>query len=115
MTGEVFSYVPSKSFTKETKPRISTAQFGSGYSQTVAYGINNIDISWKLSFVNQSISTANAIVAFLTARGGSEYFLFTPPGEVTQYKVICQEWSEEYTSHISRTINATFVRSFNLI
>lgn len=115
MAGEIFSFVPSKAFTKDSKPRVNSIQFGDGYSQRILRGINTMDDSWKVSFIGQSLTVANNIVAFFTARGGSEYFLFTPPGEVVQYKVICPDWSVEYTSHISRNIIATFIRVYDIV
>jgi len=111
---EIFNFTPSKGITKQSKPVVTTNKFGSGYSQRVSYGINNRDESWDLSFINVTVPQAKNITDFLEAEDGVSYFLFTPPGETTQYKVICQDWSVEYTSHISRTIKATFVRVYDL-
>lgn len=111
---EIFSWVPSKSFTKESKPTVVTAQFGGGYSQRIKYGINNQVDSWKLSFINQSLTTSSQIISFLESHEGTDYFLFTPPGEITAYKVIASDWSVEYVSHISRTISTTFIRVYDL-
>jgi len=114
---EIFNFTPSKGITKQSKPVVTTNKFGSGYSQRVSYGINNREESWDLSFINMKVTgekNAYDLINFLEAEDGVSYFLFTPPGETTQYKVICQDWSVEYTSHISRTIKATFVRVYDL-
>lgn len=114
MTTQTFTWTPSTGFSVEHTPRVSKAKFGDGYSQRTRYGINTVDIAWNLTFVNQSISKAKEIVDFLTYHGGTEYFYFIPyfnvhEGETsTTYKVICSEWSVEYTSPISKTITAKF-------
>lgn len=108
-----FTYVPSKRFTKSSKPRVLTAQFGDGYSQRVGDGINRIVTEWSLSFASRSITEINNIISFLEARSGVEAFKWTPPGESTQYAVICPEWSKTYDSPISATIQARFVQVFD--
>jgi phage-related protein len=62
---DIFTYVPSRGFSRTSKPTVNTVKFGSGYSQRVAYGINNLDDSWDLQFTNQPLSTANNILDFL--------------------------------------------------
>jgi len=109
-----FTWIPSRSFTKTSKPRVTTASFSSGYSQRIQYGINNSIDSWDLGFLNNNLTNGNAIIAFFEDKRGCEMFLFTPPGEAIVYKVICQEWKVEYTSHISRTITATFNRVYDI-
>lgn len=111
---QIFTWIPSIGFSKESQPEVTTTKFGSGYSQRIRYGINTITASWSLSFINQDVTTANAIVTFLELHGGAEYFLFQPAGESTYYKVICSTWNVEYTSPISRTITATFTRVYDI-
>jgi phage-related protein len=127
---------PSIGFRKAAKAKVLTAQFGDGYSQRTAYGLNYMPMEWSVSYVNQSLETAEAIVDFISKAGttvytgiypdativsagdptamGVEYFYWTPPGETTAYKVICSEYDVEYTSHFSRTINCKFTQVFDL-
>jgi|WetSurMetagenome_2_1015567.scaffolds.fasta_scaffold21550_2 phage-related protein len=111
---DTFSYVPDRSFTRQSKPRVNIAKFGDGYSQRYAAGINTVEEAWTLNFKNKTISVANAIMDFFYNKQGAEYFLWTPQGETTQVKVICQEWNLEYTSEISRSINCTFNRVYDI-
>lgn len=111
---DIFSWVPSNSLTRTSKPRVITGQFGDGYSQRIRLGINCTDDSWKLAFINNSNITADEIITFLESKGGAEAFYFTPPYTSTQYKVVCQEWEVEYTSHISKTINCSFIRVYDV-
>ena len=117
----VFTFVPSTSLRKQVKARNIVAQFGEGYAQRTAESINTQTNSWSVSFVNQPIDTATAIEDFLSTAGtrnltaaGNTYYLWTPPNSNTQYKVICDSWDVEDTYHISRTINTTFNRVFDL-
>lgn len=127
---------PTIGFRKTTKAKVLTAQFGDGYSQRIGYSLNTAPKEWTLSFVNQDLVTTAAIKDFLDKAGttvysgsypdavivkngdttmmGVEYFYWTPSGESTAYKVICPEYDEEYTSHISRTINCKFTQVFDL-
>lgn len=110
---DVFNYMPSKSFQKATKARVKKAQFGDGYSQRLVDGINSIINEWSINFTSKSISEINNIVQFFETNNGASYFLWTPPGESTQYKVICQEWSKTYDSHISASLSAKFEQVFD--
>ena len=48
------------------------------------------------------------------SRAGVDYFYWTPTDSTETIKVTCEEWDEEYSSTISRTINAKFVRVYDI-
>ena len=48
------------------------------------------------------------------SRAGVDYFYWTPTDSLETIKVTCEEWDEEYSSTISRTINAKFVRVYDI-
>jgi len=108
----VFTVVPDKGFTKQTSPRILTTQFGDGYAHRIADGINNINITWDLTFNFRDLVEASSIIEFFETHGGSIPFEFTPPDEIVVYKVYCPNWSQTYDAPIARSIQATFVRTF---
>lgn len=127
---------PTIGFRKTAKAKVLEAKFGDGYSQRTGYGLNPVAKEWSLSFVNQDLVTTSAIKDFLDTAGtaiytgiypdvvltkagdvtkmGVEYFYWIPPNETTVYKVVCSEYDEEYTSHISRTINCKFTQVFDI-
>jgi phage-related protein len=109
----VFTFVPDRNFSKQHKPKVLKFQFGDGYSVRVPDGINTNNITWNLTFMSRRITEANSIIAFFETTKGSDSFLWTPPGESTQYSVIVEEWSSTYDSHISKTVSATFTRVFD--
>lgn len=91
-----------------TKPRILRADFGDGYSQRLADGINTIQEIWTVSFKNREFDEADDIYQYFESLGGVESFDLTywdsnddsPPtseydGEKT-IKVIATDWTRTY-------------------
>jgi phage-related protein len=106
----VFSYIPDRGFGTQTSPRVLNHQFGDGYSQRTADGINVNNVSWNLTFNNRTIADITAIVSFLEDKAGSTIFQWTPPGDTTQYNVLCADWVQTYDSYISRSLSAKFTK-----
>lgn len=77
-TPPVFTWVPQVGTSGTTKFDVLNAQFGDGYSQTVANGINNTADAWSVSFCDHD-DTIDAIHAFLRATKGARRFQWTPP------------------------------------
>lgn len=107
-----FTYLPSRGFSQEVTPRVTTAKFGDGYSQRTLYGINTVGYTWNLTFQSQPLDTANLIIAFFEAKQGATAFTWRPTGESEDVKVICSKWNKTYDTEISRTITATFERVY---
>jgi phage-related protein len=110
---DTFTFIPAKGFSKTPTIAIRHIAFGDGYSQRSPKGINNVTYTWTLRFVNRTLTESNAIEAFLLDKGGVFHFLWTPPDEVIEYKVVSQRWSSQITSQFSKTITATFVQVFD--
>jgi phage-related protein len=87
-----------------------TAQFGDGYQQTAADGINNKSQSWPLSFT-ASAATITAIRTFLDARGGWQSFFWTPPLGVQGYYK-CASYEPKHLGGDMWQLTATFEESF---
>lgn len=110
-----FTWNPSKSFQKTTRPRVYVAQFGDGYSQRLGAGINRKVNEWSVSFNSKSVTEIEEICAFLEQMDGVTGFNWTPPGESTTYAVICQEWTKTYDTHISASLQAKFLQIFDVL
>lgn len=78
MATQTFTWQPSLEVVGTTKDLVRGAQFGDGYSQAVADGINNVSDTWPLTFSGSS-AYIGAIKAFLDARAGYQSFYWTPP------------------------------------
>lgn len=73
----------------------------------------------SIAVTNGGTGYTTATVTITPAAGdatkaGVDYFLWTAPDESEEIKVTCEEWDIEYSSTISRTINAKFVRVYDL-
>ncbi len=61
-----------------------SAQFGDGYEQTAAAGINNKQKTWSVTYNTMDESTANTVLNYLDTVGGHIPFYATPRGEAQQ-------------------------------
>ena len=127
---------PTVGFKVNKKANVLTAQFGEGYSQRTTTNLNTRNEEYQLSFTDQDINTSNILQEFIGSAGtvtytgtypnaillvpgdisqqGVTYFLWTPPFGTTPIKVVCDELNIEYSSNISRSLNCTFKKVFDL-
>ena len=106
------SITPTYGTTKRSEPNVRIAQFGSGYSQRTTFGLNQNPKTFDLTFV-VSETDADTIETFLDARAGDNAaFDFTPPGELTSSKFVCETWSKSIPYLNRATIQATFREVF---
>lgn len=105
------SITPTYGTRKTNSPIVKTTQFGDGYQQRVQFGLNQNPKVFNLTF-NVSETDADTIETFLDARGGTESFDFTPPGETSSSKFICKSWTKSMPYNNRATINATFEEVF---
>jgi phage-related protein len=75
---DTFKWLPIGQPAGQVSFRVRSAQFGDGYSQEVADGINNKVQSWPLQFTG-SKAEMQALTDFLDAHGGYRAFYWTPP------------------------------------
>jgi phage-related protein len=78
MTIPTFTYDPVTDPVGTTTYRTLISQFGDGYSQVAADGINNTYDTWTLSFAGGS-SDVTPVKTFLDALQGYLPFYWTPP------------------------------------
>lgn len=107
---------PDKMLTSTSTPTVLTANFGDGYQQRIAAGINNLKQDYGISFSNRTKEEIDDIVAFFVSKGGVTNFTFTIPdsnnsGE-TAIKVICSNWTQSYTTGDFYGCSATFIRVY---
>ena len=107
------SITPTYGLQKTSAPVTRTARFGDGYEQRTSLGINQNPKSYNLTF-EVSETDADTIETFLDARAANnmESFDFTPPGESSSSKFICESWTKTIPYLNRATIQATFVQKF---
>jgi phage-related protein len=105
-----FNYVPLINAGANKQPRVKTAQFGDGYQQRVADGINTLEQTWNLTFRNTA-AVINAIDAFLIARNGAASFTWVPPDQ-PEIKVLCRSWNKTIINKRVYELTASFEQVF---
>ena len=105
------SITPTYGMTKSSAPNVRAIRFGSGYEQRAQFGIQQNPKTYNLTF-EVSETDADTIETFLDARGGTENFDFTPPGEGSSSKFVCDTWSKSIPYLNRARIQATFREVF---
>jgi phage-related protein len=77
-TGSTYA-TPDKALTKNSTPKVLTANFGDGYEQRIADGINTLNENYSLNFATRPKADIDDIVAFLDTQKGVANFILTLP------------------------------------
>jgi phage-related protein len=85
-----FPYVPDYASPLEETPRIRKAQFGDGYEQRTADGLNTILQKWSVKFNVRPRADADEILAFFRALGGTTPFEFVVP--YSDWSVVAEQF-----------------------
>ena len=107
-----FTYTADFGYQKTTAPRVRRVAFGDGYEQRLAFGLNTQPQTYDLVFSYRSNEDADAIEAFLAARGGVESFDWTPPQGGAAIKVVCDQWDRSPVNAGYNTLRAQFRQVF---
>lgn len=112
-TGDTYSPTVGTGYTKSF--RSLSAEFGEGYEQITADGVNTVKQKWPITWRNIPTTTATTIKDFLDLRGVNEAFLWTPPLG-TEIKVRMREgYKENFPQSLNNSnISVTFEEVFDL-
>ena len=105
---------PSPGTSRKPELRLLRADFGDGYSQSGADGLNHIRKTFDLRWDVLTQGQADAIEAFLEAKGGTAAFLYRHPHTPAALKVTCEEWNRTDQAAGLCAFTAVFRQSFNL-
>jgi len=88
---------------------VRTAQFGDGYQQRTADGINHIVRQWSVEFTLIK-EEADTLINFFQGLGGVTNFKWQPPTDDIELSFVCDSWSYNRIVSNSRVmqINANF-------
>jgi phage-related protein len=100
----------------KTEMKVLEADFGDGYTQRVADGLNSIKETWTVDWKNIEKVDAFEIVNFLKARKGFEAFYWTPPGELSARLWTCKTFDGPTPTEGNYLYNvgATFREEFDI-
>jgi phage-related protein len=93
MTRPTFDWAESPGSRLREVPKVRMTQFGDGYSQRQADGINSILQDWVLLFRSVSREAGDEIIAFLRQQNGVTAFNWAPVWATSSIVVLCPEWS----------------------
>ena len=103
---------PAPGMTKSSAPTTRKVQFGDGYEARLSYGLQQNPKTFNFTF-NVSESESDTIETFLDARAAdADNFTYTPPGESSALKFVCERWSKSIPFHDRAVIQATFRQVF---
>ena len=106
------SITPTYGLRKRSSPVVRTVRFGDGYEQRTSLGINQNPKVYNLTF-EVSETDADTIETFLDARAADNAsFDFTPPGESSSSKFVCEDWNKSIPYLNRASIQATFREVF---
>tara|TARA_R100000734_G_scaffold4552_1_gene4066 strand:- start:964 stop:1311 length:348 start_codon:yes stop_codon:yes gene_type:complete len=105
------SITPTYGQQKRSAPNVRTVKFQDGYEHRILFGLaaHQNPKSYSLTF-EVSETDADTIETFLDARAeDGASFDFTPPGEASSSKFVCQSWSKSIP-YLNRAIIQTTFR-----
>jgi len=93
--------------------KVLESEFGDGYEQAAADGINNIRESWDLVWQNEDQVDVDFLTTFFDDLAGHKTFFWIPPGEVTpKLWRVNEGYGVDPDAGFSSTFSATFKRWF---
>ncbi len=105
---------PKYGLTKRSAPNVRTVRFQDGYEHRIIFGLaaHQNPKTVSLTF-DVSETDADTIETFLDARAeDGTSFDFTPPGEGSSSKFVCEGWNKSIPYLNRATIQATFREVF---
>ena len=119
-TGSSFgsrTIIHDKGMTRSNEPLVFVAEFGDGYQQRVANGINNLKQEFSVSFATREKAEIDDIVGFFESTNGVTAFDFTFPdtnasGNEETVKVYVTQFSQNWDYDNFYTLSATFRRVY---
>ncbi len=117
------SITPTYGVQKRSAPNTRTVRFADGYEHRILFGLAEnqnpkvynltFEVSESDNFNSTGISSADTIENFLDARANdTTSFDFTPPGESSSSKFVCENWNKSIPYLNRARIQATFREVF---
>ena len=108
------SITPTYGQQKRSAPNTRIVRFADGYEQRILFGLREHQNPKVFNFTfNVSETQADQIEDFLDDRANdSASFDFTPPGEASSSKFVCETWNKSIPYLNRATIQVTFREVF---
>ena len=108
---------PDKGFGRSTNMRVHVAQFGDGYEQRLADGINTKQQNLSVAFSTRPKTEIDDLVAFFESLGGVTKFRFdledsNESGSTETIYCVCNTWNQTWAYDDFYSLTATFRRVY---
>lgn len=108
---------PDRGFSLSNDTVVFRAEFGDGYEQRIANGINNIKQKFEMAFVNRPKDEIDDIVDFFAGKNGATAFDYTfantnEGGNEETVKVVVESWNQTWKYDDYYDLKATFRRVY---
>mgnify|MGYP003956118785 CR=1 FL=1 len=115
--GSLGVVVPDKGVSRSNTPNVLKAQFGDGYQQRIALGINSIAQEFSVSFANRAKADIDDIVTFFEGKKGVTAFTYISADSNSgsseeSVKVVCTKWDQTWSYGDFYSLTATFERVY---
>ena len=104
---------PSPGTARKAKPKLLAADFGEGYTQTAADGVNFIKRQMTLRWDGITLAQKYAIIAFFENQAGYQPFYYWMYGDTAPFRWTCEEWEENLDG--AWKITATFKQYYGVL
>jgi phage-related protein len=117
ITGFSAPVQPDKGLSRSNTPRVLLANFGDGYEQRLADGINVLDQNMTISFSTRPKAEIDDLVAFFESLKGVSRFKFnledSNEGSNTETILcVCQDWNQSWAYDNFYSLTTTFRRVY---
>ncbi|WP_080220362.1 phage tail protein [Salmonella enterica] len=103
---EVFRWKVDPDMEVDSEPQVTVVKFGDGYEQRRPTGINNNLKKYSVT-IRVDREHTSYLEEFLSRHNGAKAFLWTPPYDYRQIRVVCSRWRSR-AGLIKTTFTATF-------
>lgn len=115
--GTLGQVIPDKGITRSNEPNVILSEFGDGYEQRLANGINNLKQEFSVNFAQRPKDEIDDITTFFESKKGAISFDFTVPdtnssGSEDTVKVVCSTWQQTWDYDEFYSLTATFRRIY---
>lgn len=100
--------------TRSHKPKVLMPEYGDGYSQRAADGINNDPAARAFSWTNLTEVEKDQIDKFFIARNGVESFFYDHKNRGKPLVYICTDWEVTDVDYDVYTVTANFKQVYDL-
>lgn len=113
MTRPTFDWAESPGTRLSEAPKVRSTQFGDGYMQRQADGLNSITEQWELVFKAVAREAGDELIGFLRTQAGVTAFSWAPVWATASILVLCPEWTRtELDDFGFSDITAKFMQTF---